>query len=236
MNQIEDESVYLTRSQLNMALPMKMRSTVTDKILDNVNKIIDDEEYRDTYRDNFLSYSDVLTKGRWAIGDYISAVKFLSLKMRGSSNTLAYAKTFPDRYDRLVRKGRSDHDMRGHVGAYAATSLVKKLLEQSLVPHYILNQDMYQKALNTQAELMLTAKSEKVRSDAANSILTHLKMPDVAKVQLDMNVKEDDSISELRKTTLDLVAQQRKMLAAGAMNVEEIAESILIPEADFTVS
>jgi hypothetical protein len=36
-------------------------------------------------------------------------------------------------------------------------------MAQTLVPSYVLNADLYQKALNTSAELMISAKSEKVR-------------------------------------------------------------------------
>ena len=60
--------------------------------------------------------------------------------------------------------------------SYNKNKLVNLILEQSMIPSWVLNQDMYQKALNVQCELMLTANSEKV-SDAANSILTHLKPP-----------------------------------------------------------
>ena len=105
-------------------------------------------------------------------------------------------------------------------------------MEQSLVPSWVLNQDMYQSALNTQAELMLTANSEKVRSDAANSILTHLKQPETQKVELDVNVKQDSSISQLRDATMKLVAQQREALRAGAVDAQEIAHSPVVIEGE----
>ena len=95
------------------------------------------------------------------------------------------------------------------------------------MPSYVLNQDLYQKALNVQAELMITAKSEKVRSDAANSLLTHLKMPETQKVELDIGVKEDGSIAALRATTLELARQQRLMVEAGALNAQQVAHSKL---------
>jgi hypothetical protein len=101
-------------------------------------------------------------------------------------------------------------------------------MEQTLIPSYVLNQDLYQKALNVQAELMLTAKSEKVRSDAANSLLTQLKMPETQKVELSVGIKEDGSIAALRASTLELSRQQRLMMEAGAMNAQEVAHTKLI--------
>ncbi|WP_211259246.1 hypothetical protein, partial [Dyella japonica] len=41
----------------------------------------------------------------------------------------------------------------------------------------IVNQDLFQEALNHQAWLMKNATSEKVQCGAANSILTHLQKP-----------------------------------------------------------
>ena len=93
----------------------------------------------------------------------------------------------------------------------------------------MLNQDLYQKALNVQAELMLTAKSEKVKSDAANSLLTHLKPPEIKKVELEIGTKEDSSIAQLRQATLELAQAQRLALQAGAATTLEIAHSRVIP-------
>ena len=104
------------------------------------------------------------------------------------------------------------------------------LLEQTLTPMWILNQDLFQKALNTQAELMTTANSEKVRSDAANSILTHLKQPETKKIELDIGVKKDSSIDILRQATLELAAEQRLQIQAGQSTVKEVAEGSLVIE------
>ena len=48
------------------------------------------------------------------------------------------------------------------------------------------------------------------------------------KISLDVQVKEDDSVKELRDATLELVAQQRRMIESGAMNAKEVAEGKLI--------
>lgn len=228
-----EQTVHITMEQMKSAFSVRAGRWLNQELVDKVNKIIDDEEFRETYRDNFLSYSTIMQNPRFRISDYIMAVKFISLKLKGNTNIVSYAMTFPDRYQRLIDIDKTPDQIKGHVSAYFQTSLVRQILEQSLVPHYILNQDLYQKALNTQATLMLTAKSEKVRSDAANSILTHLKMPEIAKVQLDVTVKEDDSIAELRRTTMGLVKKQQEMLESGVMNVQEIVELELVTEAEF---
>lgn len=224
------ESKPLTLEQLHRVIPPNKRNLVTKGVVEEINKTLEHPQYREHFRENFLSYTSVLQDGKYRILEYVSAVKYVSLKLLGDSNTVAYSKVFPERYQRLIDEGADKYKIAAFVGAFNRTQLVNKILEQTLVPHYVLNQDLYQKALNTQAELMTTAKSEKVRSDAANSLLVHLKMPETQKFSVDVNVKEDDSIKELRNTTLELVKQQRKMIKANAMNAREVVESKLIAE------
>jgi hypothetical protein len=103
---------------------------------------------------------------------------------------------------------------------------------QTMMPTHILNAPLYQDALNVQAKLMHNAKSEMVRSNAAANLLMTLKPPEVAKVELSLNVGEDESIKLLRETTMKLVSQQQDMIDRGQVTVRSIAESKLIGEGD----
>ena len=217
----------LTVEQFKVALPDKVKKSINQELIDKINATLSDPDMYEAYRDNLLSYTKVMADGRFKIADYVNAVKYVSHKLMGDSNIAAYTKTFPDKYQRFVQNGVDAKDIASYVTAYNKSKLVNLIFEQTLVPSYVLNQDLYQKALNVQAELMITAKSEKVRSDAANSLLTHLKMPETQKVELDIGVKEDSSIAALRATTLELARQQRLMVEAGAMNAQEVAHSKL---------
>ena len=218
----------LTLETFRTALPDKVKKTINQELMDNINKTLSDPDMFETYRENLLSYASVMADGRFKMESYVSAVKYVSHKLMGASNIAAYIKTFPDKYQDFINRGIETKDIASYVTAYNKSKLVNLIMEQTLIPSYVLNQDLYQKALNVQAELMLTAKSEKVRSDAANSLLTQLKMPEVNKVQLDVNVKEDGSIAALRESTLELVRQQKLMVQAGAMNAQEVAHSKLV--------
>ena len=219
----------LTVEQFKIALPDKVKKSVNQELIDQINTTLNDPDMYEAYRDNLLSYTRVMNDGRFKIGDYVNAVKYVSHKLMGASNIEAYTKTFPDKYQRFIQQGVSSKDIASYVTAYNKSKLVNLIFEQTLIPSYVLNQDLYQKALNVQAELMLdTGISPKVRSDAANSLLTHLKMPETQKVELDLNVKEDGSIAALRATTLELARQQRLMVEAGAMNAQEIAHGKLL--------
>ena len=222
----------LTIDQFKTALPDKIKRSVNQELIDQINNTLADPELYEAYRDNLLSYTRVMADGRFKIQNYVDAVKYVSHKLMGCSNIEAYTKTFPDKYQNFLAQGVASKDIASYITAYNKSKLVNLIFEQTLIPAYVLNQDLYQKALNTQAELMITAKSEKVRCDAANSLLTHLKMPETQKVELEIGVKEDSSIAALRATTLELARQQRLMVESGAMNAQEVAHGRLIIEGE----
>jgi hypothetical protein len=217
----------LNIDQFKLALPDKVKKSVNQELIDQINATLAEPELYENYRDNLLSYTRVMADGRFKVQEYVNAVRYVSHKLMGSTNIEAYTKTFPDKYARFVAQGVAAKDIASYVTAYNKSKLVNLIFEQTLIPSYVLNQDLYQKALNTQAELMITAKSEKVRSDAANSLLTHLKPPEVKKVELDIGVKEDSSIAALRTATLELARQQRLSLQAGQLTALDVATSKL---------
>lgn len=223
-----EQSDNLTIDQFKKSMPPQLRRTITQDMVDNVNTLVTDPVAREAYRDNLLSYTGVIADGRFKIQSYIDAVRYVSFKLMGDSNVTAYAKSFPDRYQRLIDNGSTAKDISANVAMYNKNKLVNLIFEQTLIPSYVFNQDLYQKALNVQAELMLGAKSEKVRSDAADSIMRELRQPEIKKVELSVGITQDKTIDELRNTTLELVAQQRLMMQAGTMNAKDIAHSKVI--------
>ena len=217
----------LTVEQFKQCLPDKVKKSINQELIDQINTTLSDPELFESYRDNLLSYTKVMADGRFKVSSYVDAVRYVSHKLMGSTNIEAYTKTFPDKYARFVQQGVQAKDIASYVTAYNKSKLVNLIFEQTLIPSYVLNQDLYQKALNVQADLMITSKSDKVRCDAANSLLTHLKMPETQKIELEIGVKEDSSIQALRDSTMALARQQRMMMEAGAMNAQDIAHSKL---------
>ena len=220
----------LTLDQFQLALPDKVKKSINQELIDQINNTLSDPEMFEAYRDNLIGYTKVMADGKFKVTQYIDAVRYVSFKLMSSTNIEAYTKTFPDKYQRFVQQGVSAKDIASYVTAYNKSKLVNLIFEQTLIPSHVLNQDLYQRALNVQADLMMNAKSEKVRCDAANSLLTQLKAPEVKKVELDIVVREDSSIAALRQTTMELARQQRLMMESGAMNAQEIAHGKLIIE------
>lgn len=218
----------LDLQSLQKVVPSGVRSSVTQELVDKFNNSITDPEFRENYRDNLLSFSSVLRDGRFKMDGYLSAVKYVSHKLLGSTNIDAYIKTFPDKYARFMQKGVVSKDVASYVSAYHKSKLVTLIFEQTMMPTHILNADLYQKALNVQADLMMSARSEKVRSDAANSLMSALKPPETKKIELDVGFKEDKTIDDLRAATMELVSQQRDMIQRGLATTQQIAHSKII--------
>lgn len=153
---------------------------------------------------------------------------YTSYKLMGDSNQEAYFKTFPHRYQLLISKGTSPKDIASYVSAYARGQLVNKIMEQSLVPSWVLNQDMYQKALNTQFELMTDSEvSPKVRSDAANSILTHLTKPKEAGPLINIDLNESSGMNEIREALTKMAKQQQDLISSGVTTKSVAAQTII---------
>ena len=215
----------LTLDMFKQALPEKVKKSVNQELIDQINKTLSNPDEFEAYRDNLLSYTRVMADGRFKVQEYVNAVRYVSFKLMGATNIEAYTKTFPDKYQRFVQQGVLAKDIASYVTAYNKSKLVNLIYEQTLIPVHVLNMDLYQKALNHQAHLMLNAKSEKVQSDAANSLLTQLRPPDVKKVELDVTVKEGSAIDALRKATMELAAAQRLAVQSGAASAKEMAHS-----------
>ena len=218
---------YLTKEMLSGAVPDKrFRKHITDKVVDIINSEAD-SELRRVFRDNALTYSSVLSAGKYSLTAYVNAVKFVSLRLIGDKASTAYSKVFPDRYQNLVNKGASGSYIASFADNYSKNALITKIMEQTMVPTHILNAGVYQEAINVQAELMHTAKSELVRQKAAESLISNLTAPAAAKVEIDINYN-NDVVEDLRATTKALAQQQLKMILNGQSSAKEVAHSEII--------
>ena len=222
----------LTQQEVVKALPANLKSCVTQSLVDNINNISADPLVAEQIRNNYISYTAVLKDGKFKTEDYLSAVAYVSFKLMGYTNQESYYRTFPARHQALLAKGTSSKDIAAYVSAYARGKLVNLILEQSLVPTWVVNQDLYQKALNVQADLMQNAASEKVRSDAANSILTHLTNPTDTNFQINMDMRESSGMNEMRDALAKMAQQQQELISQG-VSTREIAGQRIVPAETF---
>jgi len=225
----------LTKELVERAVPANLKNSVTQALVDKINNIVADPIIAEQVRDNFITYTSVLRDGKFKTEDYLHAVMYVSHKLNNSSNLDAYTKTFPQRMQDLIARGVPSKDIAAYVSAYNKGKLVNLILEQTLVPSWVLNQGLYQEALNVQAELMQMAQSEKVRTEAANSILTHLKKPEGKDFQINMDLRDTSGMTELKDAMRRMAEQQQHLITSG-VTTREIAASPIIEGVSKVVS
>lgn len=224
----------LTEEEFKAALPTHLKSAVTPSLINTMANVVAEPEEARLVRENLVSYTGVLADGKYKTEDYVKAVTYVSFKLMGHTNEQSYAKTFPDRYARLLADGRTKKEISAYVRGYNRGKLVNAVLEQTLIPVWIYNQDLFQQALNTQARIMNTAKSEIAQVQAANSILTHLQKPkDAANMTVNIDMKDTSGMKELNDTLREMTIKQRDMIQSNKFTTRDIAESGLIIEGEF---
>lgn len=212
----------LTVDELKEVLPVHLKSSASQDLANKINGASSDPEVAEQIKNNAVTYASVLKEGRYRLDDYVHAVTYVSYKLMGHSNQESWKLTFPVKNQNLVAKGSSEKVISAYVAGYTKGKMVSSILEQSLVPTWILNQDAYQEAINVQVRLMKTANSEKVQAEAANSILTHLKRPESKKVDIEIGLKDNSGLSQLKEMLVSLAQNQQDLIAMG-MNTREIA-------------
>lgn len=203
----------LSLEQVKSALPPGNRNNVTQDMVNQLNALSKDPEEARYIRENFISFSQVLMEGKFRLGDYVQAVMYVSHKVMGKTNIEAYKATFPDRYASMVNAGKAQKDIASMVTAYNKGVLVTKVMERAIIPTWILNQDMFQAALQTQFEIMTdTDINPRDRTAAANSLLTHLKKPDVHKSELKIDIAVNDGMAALEDNLRRMSLAQLNMI------------------------
>ena len=203
----------LTLAQVQETLPAGSKSNITQHMINQLNTLSADPEEARAMQDNFISYAQVLREGRFRLGDYVSAVVYVSHKIMNKSNVRSYEATFPGRYQNMVAAGKPTKDIASIVSAYNKGLLVTKIMERAIVPTWVLNQDKFQAAINVQYDLMSdTDVSDKVRCEAANSLLNHLKKPEVHKSELKIDIPLNDGMAALQASIVKLAQDQQRTI------------------------
>ena len=223
-----DNTNNLTIEDIKRAVPAKLKVAINQDIVDKINNVSKDPELAKSIQDNFITYSLVLREGKYKVEDYLNAVTFCTYKVMGMSNVDAYIKTFPTRHQMLVARGATEKDISSFVANYFRNKMVQSILEKTIIPFHILNQDARQEALNVQVQLMMTAKSEMVRMKAADSVLAHTEAPTATGPLLNVNIGKSSAMEDLERTMSELARMQQNALKDGLMTIEELAKQKIV--------
>ena len=224
----------LALESVRKLVPKNQRTLITQEFLDKLEASVSDSLVAEQFKENFVTYLNVLSKGKYKMEDYINAVKYVSFKLLGYSNIDAYIATFPERYERLKAEGQTQ--IEAFVSMYNKNKLVMQIYEQTIVPSYVLNAPMHQQALNTLASMIA---DDDVRGmtkvKACEAILQYTKQPDVVKGELTIGIEQSDTINDLREITENLADTYKMMLEKKGMRLKDVAEANIIditPEGD----
>ena len=217
----------LALESVKKLVPKNQRTLITQEFLDKLEASVNDSLVAEQFKENFVTYLNVLSKGKYKMEDYINAVKYVSFKLLGYSNINAYIATFPERYERLKVEGQTQ--IEAFVSMYNKNKLVMQIYEQTIVPSYVLNAPMHQQALNTLAAMII---DDDVRGmtkvKACEAILQYTKQPDVVKGELTIGIEQSDTINDLREITENLADTYRMMLEKKGMKLKDVAEADII--------
>jgi len=223
----------LSIDQFKRCLPSNLKGNVTEEIVERFNEVLNDPIAREAIQDNLIGFTNVISQGKFKLESYLYAVKYVTYKAMGDTNIQAYRKTFPQRVQDLIDRGVPDKDINSMVSAYNKSKLVSKLFESMMIPTYIINQEVFQQAINVQREIMLDPTVKPlVRSQAAKALMDTLKPPEVKQMELAVSVKETDTVTELRKATTELAKAQLEALRKGG-NIESILNSHIVQDAEY---
>jgi len=222
----------LNLNEVTRVVPAALKSAITQQFVDKINGIVSDPLIAEQVQQNFISYTSVLKDGKYKTDDYLSAVLYVSYKLLNHSNQDAWAKTFPERYAVLEERKATSREISSHVHAYSKNKLVNAILEQAMVPMWVLNQPLYQKALNVQADLMENSGSDMVRTTAANSILTHLAKPKEVAGAIAIELTESSGMTELKNLLSGLAKKSQELIGQGVPAKEIVSQKIIDVEAE----
>ncbi len=224
----------INKQMLVEVMPKTMKSRVDDDVIAKIEAMCDDEGMAETIRENMISYTSVLSDGKFKMEAYLTAVKYATYKLIGDTNHTAFARTFPVKMATWKAEARPQKEIARYTTAYNQSKLVTLIMAQARMPVAILNADVYQQTINAMAEIALDmAVSPRDRVAAGNTLLTNLK-PDVAKIELDVSIKTDSIIQGLRDVTMAYAAKQLTSIQDGVYNAGEIAHQSLVIEGDFS--
>ena len=209
-------------------VPKGLRTNVTPQLIGEVNALLDDPILAENFADNIIGFSSVLAEGKFKMESYLNAVRYVSYKVMGDTNIRAHTKTFPEKHVAWTNKGISPKDISAYVSGFNATKLVTLITKQSLIPSYLVNASKFQDAVNVQCSIMSDIQvSPKVRSDAAHSLMTILKAPEAAELKVDITVKDDSAIADLKMAMRELAEKTVHEVANSSLTVQDVADTPL---------
>ena len=230
----------VTLEELKKLIPSK-KNVLTQEIVDIINQTQSEPEFQgESLVQTMVTYQNVIKNAKVSIKEYINAIRFCAYLVSMNDNyTEAYKRTFSNRKfvkDRLDAKpGTGPYsELTSAASRYRRSKLVTDILTASQVPLGMLFLGHQYEAVNVLYNVMHTAKYDRDKINAAKELLAAVKLPETAKLELDVNVKENSAIQQLNDQLAQLASRQIQHLEAGDVDLDDIGAMKVINENDIT--
>lgn len=217
----------ITIEKLKSFLPKGTSFEVTQAIVDKINNTGNETGLmQEVFEEKILSYMHLLNgKGR-SLEKLVNALKYCSLKLiPGITNERAWAIVFPDKYDKLVLEKRF---IGSHVSSYNGSDMVVDIDKLLMIPVGVEYAPMFHFGIKKLYDLSngIGAKPEDrvsatVQMLAASKLVEITKMPEIAKVEVDVKVNQGSIIDEYEKA-ISMMAQAKLNGITDATNHKEV--------------
>lgn len=194
----------LTVEKLKSFMPKGASAEVTQAIVDKINNTGNETGLlQEVFEEQILSYAGLVSgKGR-TFEKLVNALKYCNLKLiPGMTNERAWAITFPDKYDKLVSEKRF---AASHVSMYNSSEMVIEIDKMLMMPVAIQYAPMFHHSVKKLFDLSNgfaangKEASAHVQLMAATELAKITKMPETAKVEVDVKVNQGSIIDEYEK-------------------------------------
>lgn len=227
---MSEKKVY-TAEELQKLLPTK-KALITDDVADIINRSMHEPEFQgESLLQSAITYENVLRGARVGIKEYLNALRFCAYLVSMEDNyTEAYKRTFWDRDFVQERIGLSTDDARYNeltsaASRYRRSKLVTDILTVSAVPFHLLFAGMRYQAVGVLADLMMTAKYDRDKINAAKELLVATKNEDVrVGLEIGPNQQAISMQQQLNTQLAELAMNQKKLLEAG-LDLKEVQKT-----------
>ena len=201
---VHSNSQGLTVEKLKSFMPKGASAEVTQAIVDKINNTGNETGLlQEVFEEQILSYAGLVSgKGR-TFEKLVNALKYCNLKLiPGMTNEKAWAITFPDKYDNLVSEKRF---VASHVSMYNSSEMVIEIDKMLMMPVAIQYAPMFHHSVKKLFDLSNgfaangKEASAHVQLMAATELAKITKMPETAKVEVDVKVNQGSIIDEYEK-------------------------------------
>ena len=206
-------------------MPTK-KGVLTQEIVDMINSVQNEAEFQgESLLQTMVTYQKVLDTAKVGIKEYVNAIRFCAYLVSMDDNyTEAYKRTF---CERDFVKNRVDlptnsakyAELTSAASRYRRSKLVVDILTASQVPLGLLYMGHQYEAVNVLYDVMHTAKYDRDKINAAKELLVAVKLPETAKVELDVSVKENTAVQQLNDQLAQLASRELAHLQAGDVDL-----------------